>query len=260
MPIIVVAIVVVAAIGGIYLMNELGEPDLDTNEISATLIIDYGNGTIETYNVTTANNSVPGLLDEAIGADNYTLMRDVGGNEFIYSVKGVKWEKPPNSIEIPPDKWVYYVNGTKGPNLSESYKYAAKVKMIEDGQIVKVALETSDEWSAIFHDTGVSVEVIIDYGNGTVVSHNVTTQNFTALGCLEAAVGYENLDIQTFSFGVLVNGINNVTTGSTVEGIDDTSNYYWMWYINDGWASVGAGQYVCQNGDVVKFAFEESSW
>ena len=63
-PLIVVMIVVIASVAGILVMNNLMEPDIDPNEISATLVIDYGNGTVEWYNVTTVNNSVPGLLDE----------------------------------------------------------------------------------------------------------------------------------------------------------------------------------------------------
>ena len=133
--------------------------------------------------------------------------------------------------------------------------------MIQDGQTVRLAFENSGVGSGIFTDTGISVTVKLDYGNGSVVAETVTTENFTALGCLEALVGYDNLELVDYgSFGILVNGINNITTGSTVDGLDDTSNHYWMWYINDGWATVGASAYVCQQDDVVEFKFEESAW
>ena len=120
--------------------------------------------------------------------------------------------------------------------------------------------ETAEGPSGAIEKTGISVTVKLNYGNGTVEQDTVITQNFTALGALEAFVGYEKLDITDYGWGVLVDGINNVTTGSTVEGIDDTSNYYWMWYVNDDFAMVGASQYVLQDGDVMEWNFEESTW
>ena len=86
---IVVAIIVIGAIGGIIIMNNLMEPDIDPNEISATLVIDYGDGIVEWYNVTTVNNSVPGLLAEAIGADNYNLNRSDFGVDYIFKINGI---------------------------------------------------------------------------------------------------------------------------------------------------------------------------
>ena len=114
--------------------------------------------------------------------------------------------------------------------------------------------------SGVFEDTGISVVVNIDFGNGTYLNQTIITDNYTALGALEEAVGYDKLDMAVYDWGVLVNGIDEGSTGATIDGIDDTSNYYWFWYINDGYASVGASQYVLQDGDVMDWKFEESSW
>jgi len=65
-----VAVLVIAGLAGVLMMNKIMEPDIDPDAVSATLVIDYGNGTVEWHNVTTTNNSVPGMLGEAVGPDN----------------------------------------------------------------------------------------------------------------------------------------------------------------------------------------------
>jgi Domain of unknown function (DUF4430) len=259
-PLIVVAIMIIAAVGGILVMNSLMEPDINPNEISATLVIDYGNGTIEWHNVTTVNNSVPGLLDEAIGSENYSRARWLNGVEYIQSIRGINEEGEWEGILSVDKVWKYYLNETQTPNTNEAFENRGDFTLIKDEQIVKLVFETGGGPSGIFSDTGISLTVKINYGNGTVLEKTIITQNFTALGALEEMVGYENLDITDYDWGVLINGINNITTGSIVSGIDDTSNYYWMWYVNDDFAMVGASQYVLQDGDVMEWSFEESTW
>lgn len=258
-PLILVAIVIIASVAGILLMNKFMEPDIDPNEISATVVIDYGNGTVEWFNVTTVNNSVPGMLDEAIGQDNYNLIRSEYGVDYIRNINGIFPNNPENLTTLN-KSWRYYLEDNIAPGLSDAFENRNNYTLIHEGQTVKLAFEEGNNPSGIFSDTGISVTVKINYGNETVISETIITQNYTALGALEKMVGYENLDITDYDWGVLINGINNVSTGSTVEGIDDTSNYYWFWYVNDDFAYVGASQYVLQDGDVMEWSFEESSW
>ncbi|MCK5309840.1 MAG: DUF4430 domain-containing protein [Thermoplasmata archaeon] len=260
-PLIVVAIVIIAAVGGILVMNKLMEPDINPNEISATLVIDYGNGTVEWFNVTTVNNSVPGLLDEAIGPNNVDKERSIEGVLYFDGIRNVKNNGSVGGLSDSEDRWWRYsINGTQAPLTANTFQSRNELAPVRDGQTLDFAFMVSEGPSGAVEMTGISVTVKLNYGNETVISETIITDNYTALGALEEMVGYENLDITDYDWGVLINGINNVSTGSTVEGIDDTSNYYWFWYVNDDFAYVGASQYVLQDGDVMEWSFEESTW
>lgn len=260
-PLIVVAIVVIVSIAGIFVMNNLMEPDIEPNSVSVFLSIDYGNGTAEWYNITTTNNSVPGVLAEAVGADNIENERSIEGVLFLDNIRGVKNNGTVGGLADSSDRWwIYTINGTLAPMTDKTFESRETIAPVRNGQNLKFIFALTEGPSGIIEKTGISVTVKINYGNETVEEDIVITQNFTALGALEEMVGYENLDITDYDWGVLINGINNVSTGSTVDGIDDTSNYYWFWYINDDFAYVGASQYVLQDGDVMEWSFEESTW
>ncbi|MDD4307384.1 MAG: DUF4430 domain-containing protein [Thermoplasmata archaeon] len=259
-PIIVAVIVISAAVGGIFIVNEIQNPDIVSNEITAVLIIDYGNGTSEQYEVTTQNNSVPGLLDEAIGNSSYIMKRSVEGVDYIHSIRGV-FAQPPDNLSLANRSWGYYLNNTRAPGTADAFEARGNFTLVRDGQTVKLVFEEGYNPSGIFRGSGISVTVSIDYGNGTQKEMNVITENFTALGALESAVGYDNLTMTDYgAWGMLVDGIDGIVTGTPVEGIDDTSNYYWFWYVNGEFAYVGVSQYVLQDSDVIEWRFEESAW
>lgn len=260
-PIAVVAVVVVAAVAGIFLVDELVKVEVNPLEVSAALMIDYGDGKVEWYNVTTVNNTIPGILAAGIGDGGYEMGRGIEGVAFVESIGHVKNNASVQGIDDTSGMWwMYSMNGTQAPVTSEAFAAKNDIAIVREGQTIELEFVEADGPSGVFEKTGISVTVNIDYGNGTFQNQTIITNNFTALGALEEAVGFENLDMQDFGWGAFVNGIGGVSTGTEVEGIDDTSAYYWLWYINDDYAMVGAGQYVLQDGDVMEWAFEESTW
>jgi hypothetical protein len=256
-----VAVLVIAGLAGVLMMNKIMEPDIDPDAVSATLVIDYGNGTVEWHNVTTTNNSVPGMLREAVGPDNLRLNRSIEGVLFIEGIHEVENNGTVGGLADSRDRWwTYSINGTRAPATSLTFNSRDDLAPVRQDQTLNFVFSVSDGPSGLVEKTGISVTVRINYGNGTIISETIVTDNYTAMGALESLVGYENLDITDYSWGVLVNGINGVSSGSTVAGIDDTGNYYWFWYVNDDYAMVGASQYVLQDGDVMEWNFEESTW
>jgi len=256
-PIVVVAVVIIVAIAGIFLVREMSKVEIDPNEVSATLKIDFGNGTIEEYEVTTVNNTIPGILSASIGAGEFEVGRSIEGVAFIESVGSVE-----NNVSVAGISdtsgmwWSYSINGTSAPVTSLAFEAKDDIAIIRNDQIIELKFIVTEGPSGVFEDTGISITVNIDFGNGTYLNQTIITDNYTALGALEEAVGYDSLDMQDFGWGTFVNGIDGVSTGTTVEGIDDTSSHYWLWYINDGYASVGAGDYILQDGDVMDWRFE----
>jgi len=256
-PIVVVALVIMVAIAGIFLMRELSQVDISPNEVSATVLIDFGNGNIEEYDVTTVNNTLPGMLEASIGEGGFSIGRSIEGVAFIESVGSVENNVTVEGLDDTSGMWwVYSLNGTSAPVTSLAFEAKDDIAIIRNDQIIELKFVAADGPSGVFEDTGISVVVNIDYGNGTYLNQTIITDNYTAMGALEEAVGYDKLEMQDFGWGSFVNGIDGVSTGTTVEGIDDTSGHYWLWYINDGYASVGAGQYILQDGDVMDWKFE----
>ena len=62
------------------------------NPVTATLIIDFGNGTVWNYSVATKNATVYGLLMDASHAHNFTVKShyDSGAGMFVDSIAGAE--------------------------------------------------------------------------------------------------------------------------------------------------------------------------
>ncbi len=77
-------------------------------------------------------------------------------------------------------------------------------------------------------------------------------QEITALELLQKTAQANDLeiDLKEYAFGTIVDSLAGRTNGD--------ENMYWIFYVNNEMATVGAGDYIIQPGDVVKFSFEES--
>jgi hypothetical protein len=130
LPLIIVVVVVIAAVGGILAYNEFLKPEPAL--VTATIKIDFGNGTVLTEEVGSDNNTALGLLRTYVGEEN---LEESGG--FIVSIYGV------DSVDDIPELagtvaryWLYYVNG-------EMPMESAALQVIHDGDVVEFRFETS---------------------------------------------------------------------------------------------------------------------
>jgi hypothetical protein len=258
----VVTIVIIAAVGGIFAYSEFLKPEIVPGSIDVTISIDYGNGTVEWHNVSTTNNSMTGVMTAALGAGNFQLGKSIEGVAYMEAVRGVRNNGTVGGVTDSLSRWwVYSLNGTVAPPTGMTFESRHSLAPVKNGQKIAFSFAASDGPSGIMDKAGITVTVKLDFGNGTIRQETVVTDNYTALGALEALVGHENLDMTDYgAWGILVDGIEGVSTGSTVEGIADTSNHYWFWYVNGDFAMVGASQYVLQDGDTMEWSFEESQW
>ena len=87
----------------------------------------------------------------------------------------------------------------------------------------------------------------IDYsGINPAVSEDVEVQiGETALVVLQRT---HTIAVKEYSFGVLVEGINGVLGG--------TDGKYWLYYVNNQAATVGAGEYLLVPGDEISWRLE----
>lgn len=102
----------------------------------------------------------------------------------------------------------------------------------------------------------VTATISIDYGNGTVVSEEIGSDNNTALGLLYEFIGQENVE----SAGGFVSAINGVATVDDVPGLEGTEARYWMFYVNGTMPMESAATMEIHDGDAVEFKFEVSPW
>jgi hypothetical protein len=109
----VIPIIVIALVGiGLASTGTIStEPlELDAKTITATLIIDYGNNDIETYNLKISNATVYSALIQASNQYDFdveTYYYDNYQSHYIYSIKNV--------VEGKNNKfWQYYINGEYG--------------------------------------------------------------------------------------------------------------------------------------------------
>jgi hypothetical protein len=84
---------------------------------------------------------------------------------------------------------------------------------------------------------------ITSNANGTLVKYS-GMEGSTALDILKSGAQVQTEDS---SFGEFVTSIN---------GVEQTDSKYWLFYVNDQAASVGAADYVTNEGDTVEWRLE----
>ncbi len=111
------------------------------------------------------------------------------------------------------------------------------------------ALETDyDRTLSELEEFTATVDVKIDYGNGTVAWFNGTRIG-AGESLLNATRRVAEIDYTMYEFGVFLN---------TVNGVGGDPDKYWLWsYIDDGWQSgmVGADQWRLHDGDTVAWTY-----
>jgi hypothetical protein len=103
----------------------------------------------------------------------------------------------------------------------------------------------------------VTATIKIDFGNGTVLTEEIGSDNNTALGLLRTFVGEENIEVTEFGF---INSINSIGNGCEVPGLNDTGQRWWMMYVNGTLGEVGADTLQIFDGDIVEFRFMIPEW
>lgn len=106
--------IIVIALAGIGLLSTgiiTNEPlKINTNKINATLIIDYGDNQVDTYNLKVENATVYSLLIQASNINGFEVGAEYYDNyqsHYIYSINNV--------VEGKDNKfWQYYINGEYG--------------------------------------------------------------------------------------------------------------------------------------------------
>jgi len=104
--------------------------------------------------------------------------------------------------------------------------------------------------------TVTTATIIIDYGNGTINSYAVYTENNTVYGFLMEAARIEGFDVKTTYYSgfdsLLVDAIGGKTGGE--------DNKYWSYYLNEEYGTIGADKQVVESGDVIEWRFEGFEW
>ncbi len=107
----------------------------------------------------------------------------------------------------------------------------------------------------------ISVNLLIDYGNGTRkwFNNTITNRNSTLFSLL---LSVAKVNYTTGKYGVFIrslNGVANKVTGSS-------SGRFWMWYYydkkNKKWVSgpVAVDKWPLKNGDILKMVYREVKW
>ena len=130
---------------------------------------------------------------------------------------------------------------------------AVNVGIISVGTQEKITYKNSDIYLSK-NSSGVSATVIIDFGDGNVLSNNITSKNITVYGFLLDAANIENINVKSTYYkqydSIFVDSISNYNGGQ--------SNNWWIYYVNNELGHVGADRYIVENNDVIKWKFEKS--
>ena len=131
---------------------------------------------------------------------------------------------------------------------------AVNVGIISIGSEEKIIYKNIGS-SALGHESeGITATVIIDFGDGNILTNNIVSKNITAYGLLLDAAKIENIDVKATYYGqydsIFVDSISSYSGG------DD--NRYWIYYVNSESGMVGADKYIIKNNDIIEWKFEKS--
>ena len=101
------------------------------------------------------------------------------------------------------------------------------------------------------HELTSTVDIIIDYGNGTKTWFN-DTRIIPGESLLNVTKDITDLEYTMSEFGAFVSSIN---------GIEGTQDNFWIWnYYEDGWKMglTGADQKYLHEGDIVSWKYTDS--
>ena len=114
--------------------------------------------------------------------------------------------------------------------------------------IFKAFLPLPENSLAGSEENSFSITQAVDFaGAKPTVSENVTVQlGETSLAVLRRT---HEVAVKEYSFGILVEGIDGIAGG--------TDGKYWIYYLNGTMATVGAGDYSAQPGDIISWRLEK---
>lgn len=104
----------------------------------------------------------------------------------------------------------------------------------------------------------IEVDVIVDLGDGTVLTYTVTIEENTPYRALMQAARPENgnLTVESTYYAMYDSVMVNSIAGH--ENGEDSK--YWAFYVNDEMPMLGADTFKLEDGDTVKWIFEVPSW
>ncbi len=130
---------------------------------------------------------------------------------------------------------------------------AVNVGIISIGTQEKITYKNVDS-SLSNNSSGISATVIIDFGDGNILSNTIISRNITVYGFLLDTAKIENINVKSTYYkqydSVFVDSISSYNGGQ--------NNKWWIYYVNDIAGPVGADKYIVKNDDIIKWKFEKS--
>jgi cell division protein FtsB len=122
----------------------------------------------------------------------------------------------------------------QGLNASES----------DSGEINSTLEELKEE----IDQFGITVDILIDYGNGTSQWFNGTEVQLGST-LFNATKRIANVEYNLFEMGVFIENIN---------GVGEDTGGWWIWYHYDGewqYGPVGSNQWILKDGDILSWRY-----
>jgi len=103
----------------------------------------------------------------------------------------------------------------------------------------------------------INASILIDFGDGKTYSKDMTINNSTIFNFLLEVQKIENISLET-NYNEQVGGyeIKSITYQDKkyIHGVD---GYWWLFYINDQFATTGADKIYVNNNDSIKWKYEK---
>lgn len=111
------------------------------------------------------------------------------------------------------------------------------------------------ERQKILENNTLSVDIVVDYGNGTVDTTEKTLSNinrtepYTALEALNSVF---DIDVVEYNWGTSISCINNKCE-------DESAGYYWFFWHNGSFSSVSIEKYYLKDNDIITMKYMKSA-
>ena len=116
-----------------------------------------------------------------------------------------------------------------------------------------ITMKSPEQLNDLDDSEEINAMVIIDFGNETIISYNISAANATVYGCLLEAATRGNLNVKTTYYpsfdSILIDAIGSATGGE--------DNKYWQYYLNGIYGTLGIDKQIVHNGDCIEWTFME---
>jgi len=122
---------------------------------------------------------------------------------------------------------------------------------------ISTGIITFEPPKKIDNEKQINATIIVDFGDGKTYLKAISIYNSTVLDFLLEVKKFEDINVET-SYNEQIGGFEiRSITYQEKKYVHGEDGYWWLFYINDQFATAGADKIYVNNNDIIKWKYEK---